>query len=162
MGGVDKPLYMRILLRLHRESYGLHAITHPSPHSLTCPPPPKMLYGFSLYLLDLYGFCIDSCICMDVAWILYGCLGSVWILYGFLYLWISKICVHSVWMLYPYGFCMDSAWILLDSVSVWILYGFCMDPDDIHGFCLDSVWVLCEFYMDSVWSLYLYGFCMYQ
>ena len=36
---------------------------------------------------------------------------------------------------------MDSIWILLDSVSVWILYGFCMDPDDIHGFCLDSVWV---------------------
>ena len=45
---------------------------------------------------------------------------------------------------------MDSIWILLDSVSVWILYGFCVDPDDIHGFCLDSVWVLSGFYLDSV------------
>ena len=127
---------------------------------ITWPPPPKMLYGFSLYLLDLYGFSLESCICMDFVWILYRSLGSIWILYGFL--WISQICVHSVWMLYPYGFCMDSIWILLDSVSVWILYGFCMDPDDIHGFCLDSVWILSGFYMDSVWSLYLYGFCMYQ
>ena len=87
-------------------------------------------------LKDLYGFCMDS----------YGSLRSVCILYG--------CCIH-----------MDSVWIqyiLLDSVSVWILYGFCMDPDDIHGFCLDSVWVLSGFYKDSVLSLHLYGFCMYQ
>ena len=85
--------------------------------------------------------------------------------------WVSRICTDSVWILMDLSdlcaFCMDavSIWILygfnMDSIGL-ILYGFCMDPDDIHGFCLDSVWILSGFYMDSVWSLYLYGFCMYQ